>query len=452
MRPALKSISLSIPSSIKASIQFTATALALSVAAIGQANAAGFALMEQNASGLGNAYAGQAAAAEDASTIFFNPAGMTQIKGRQLVGALHAIYTTGEFNDNGSTGPAGPLHPLGGDGGDPGDLSGVPNGYLSWEVVPNQLWLGIGVNAPFGLKTEYDDDWVGRFHGTKSEVMSINVNPSIAWKANETVSFGGGLNLQYFKADLSSQVSYTAASGGLIPFAEGESNVEGDDWSWGWNFGVMFNFSPSTRLGLHYRSRIDYELEGDADFDDVPPVGALPLVFADGDITADLEVPASFSIGLSHYFTPRLQLLADYTWTDWDSIETLRIMRTSGSQLTALPLNFEDSWRAGIGLNYQLNDYWKLRFGVAYDESPVQDEFRTPRLPDEDRVWTAIGAQWKFSPNGALDFGYAYIWVDEAELDLDSVDPSVSPLPRGNLVGDYDANVHIFSMQMRYSF
>lgn len=444
MRPA--------PKLLKSSIQFTATALALSLAAIGQAQAAGFALMEQNASGLGNAYAGQAAAAEDASTIFFNPAGMTSIKGRQLVGALNAIYTTGEFNDDGSTGPAGPLHPLGGDGGDPGDLSFIPNAYATWEVLPNQLWLGLGINAPFGLKTEYDDDWVGRFHGTSSEVMSVNINPSIAWKVNETVSLGFGLNLQYFKADLANQVSYTAASGGLIPNAEGEATVEGDDWSWGWNIGVMFNLTPSTRLGIAYRSGIDYTLEGEADFDNVPPVGALPLAFASGDIEADLDVPDSFSIGLSHYFTPQWQLLADYTWTGWDSIDTLRVDRTSGTRLTALPLNFENSWRVGVGLNYQMNDYWKLRFGVAYDKSPVQDEFRTPRLPDEDRIWTSVGAQWKFSQAGAFDFGYTYIWVKEAELDLPSSDPEVGPLPRGALVGDYDANVHIFSMQVRYSF
>jgi long-chain fatty acid transport protein len=168
---------------------------AAGLAALGSQNAhaAAFALMEQNASGLGNAYAGQAAAAEDASTIFFNPAGMTYIKGRQAVGAFHLIKPSSEFNDEGSTSP---VAPTGGDGGDAGDLAFVPNAYLSWEIVPDKIWLGIGLGAPFGLKTEYDDDWVGRFHAVKSDLKTININPSIAWKVADGVSLGTGINLQ----------------------------------------------------------------------------------------------------------------------------------------------------------------------------------------------------------------------------------------------------------------
>jgi long-chain fatty acid transport protein len=454
MRPALKSM------------QFAATALALSLTAMGQAHAAGFALMEQNASGLGNAYAGQAAAAEDASTVFFNPAGMTNIKGRQVVTAINAILPSSEFNDTGSSAPFVPTplgtvtfgHPTGGDGGDAGDLAFVPNAYVSWELVPNQIWLGLGINAPFGLKTEYDDDWVGRFHATKSEVMSVNVNPTIAWKVNETFSVGGGINFQYFKADLRNQVSYSAAIFGqtlgtvLAPRLEGESTIEGDDWGVGWNIGAMFNLSPNTRIGLAYRSSIDFELEGDASFDDVPPIPLVQAGFVTRDITADVEVPESFSIGLSHYFTPRLQLLLDYTWTGWDSIQSVEIEQEDGTNLAALPLNFENSYRIGAGLNYQWSDTFKLRVGLAFDKTPVKDEFRTPRLPDEDRIWATIGAQWRLSPAAVVDVGYAYIWADEAEIDLPNSDPEASRLPRGNLQGDYDAHVQIFSVQMSYSF
>ncbi len=424
----------------------------------GGAHASGFALMEQNASGLGNAYAGQAAAAEDASTIFFNPAGMTYIGSRQIVGVVHAISPDTEFNDKGSTGPLPfppPIgHPLGGDGGDAGDLAIVPNLYGSWEVIPGTVWVGLGFGAPFGLKTDYDKDWIGRFHGTKSEVKTININPSIAWKANETVSLGLGLNLQKFDAELANAVSYTAISGGLIPNSEGIATVEGDDWAWGWNAGIMINLTPATRVGISYRSTIEYDLEGDVSFKNRPaPLAAL---VPNGDIKAEVETPDSFSVALAHQFTPKLQLLADYTWTGWDSIQAIEIFRDNGVGLNRLELNMHDSWRMGVGLNYRLDDAWKLRAGMAYDRAAIRDG-RTPRLPDEDRLWATIGAQWNVSKQTAIDFGYAYITTrGDADVNLPSMQTPTADfptsLPRGNLVGDYDAKVHIFSVQARYSF
>ena len=406
------------------------------------AQAAAFALMEQNASGLGNAYAGQAAAAEDASTIFFNPAGMTYIRGRQVVGALNMISPKSEFNDEGSTLPGGFSPAAANDGGDAGDLAFVPNAYLSWELIPNKIWLGLGVNAPFGLKTEYDEDWIGRFHAVKSDVKTININPSVAWKATEAISIGVGLNLQRFEAELSNQQLLGALTQTL-------ATVEGDDWSWGWNVGLMVDISPSTRLGIAYRSKIDYDLDGDVS-------APVPSPLLNAPIEAEVELPDTLSIALSHQISPRLQLLADYTWTGWDSIQNIEIYRGNGTGLSYLPLRFSNSWRAGLGLNYQVDDAWKLRFGIAYDKTPTKDEFRTPRLPDEDRFWAAIGAQWKPSKQLAVDVGYAYIWPDDPEIDLPSTDPNPPPGfsggLKGNLVGDYDANVQILSIQVSYSF
>jgi long-chain fatty acid transport protein len=446
----------------------------------GAANAAAFQLFEQNASGLGNAYAGQAAGVEDASAIFFNPAALTRVPRTQVLGAIHLINPSTEFTDSASCAPyAGvgvgtsscPLgrngnlgHSPGGNGGDAGDLAVVPNAYASWELMPGQLWLGLGINAPFGLKTEWDSNWIGRFHAIKSEVQTININPTVAWKINNMVSVGGGANLQQLKAELSNAVSYRAvalASGvpaliGAVPAgSEGVATVEGDDWGWGWNAGVLFNFTPTTRLGLTYRSAIKYEIEGDVTFGSRPAaLGAVPNV-ADGDVTADIKLPDTFSIALAQELSPGFELLADWTWTGWDSIQDLTIVRSSGSlsgqTLTTTPLRFENSWRLGIGANYQLNPAWKLRGGIAYDTTPVKDEFRTPRLPDADRTWLAAGAQWGFAPNAALDFGYAYIMVKDASSNLVNQETATS-LPRGSLVGNYEGNVHILSAQLRWSF
>ena len=219
-----------------------------------QAVASGFQLMEQNASGLGNAYAGQAAAAENASTIFFNPAGMTQLPGKQISGTLSIIRPTIDFTDNGaSRSPAGAPSPAGGgNGGDAGGWNYIPSGYFSWQLTP-RLWAGIGVTAPFGLNTDYDLNYIGRFQSQKAELKTYDVNPSLAFKINDAVSIGGGLSYQHAK--LSLDRSFFA--GAALP-----QTVSLSDNSWGWNLGAMFNLGSATRLGLSYRSEMKQDLAG----------------------------------------------------------------------------------------------------------------------------------------------------------------------------------------------
>ena len=208
-----------------------ATAVGAAMAAWGgTAVGSAFQLMEQNASGLGNAYAGQAAAAEDASTVFFNQAGMTRLPGRQVYGAFNAINTSARFDNNGQTttpflpAPFPPLPTgiaLGGEGGNAGGWGFVPNLYLSWQLDPN-AWLGLGINAPFGLKTEWDSSWMGRFHAIKSEIMTININPSVGLKLNDMFSIGGGINAMYLDAELTNCVAYgLSAAGAAAPFGAG---------------------------------------------------------------------------------------------------------------------------------------------------------------------------------------------------------------------------------------
>src|SRR5215831_2903420 len=222
----------------------------------GQAFGSGFALQEQSGSGLGNAFAGGAASAEDASTIYFNPAGMSRMPGIQTALAASLICPSTKFSDSGSQAAA--LQPLGGDGGDAGSCAVTPALYLA-VPINNQWAFGIGVNVPFGLKTEYDSDWIGRFQAVKSKVETINVNPALSWKFTDMVTIGGGANWQRLKATLTSQVNYAGsiaqaaqalAGGGLIPpstvppivtaYAGSETfaDVSGNDSAWGWNIGL----------------------------------------------------------------------------------------------------------------------------------------------------------------------------------------------------------------------
>lgn len=442
-----------------------------------RASASAFQLAEQNGSGLGNAYSGQAAVAEDASTIFWNPAGMTLIPDRQVTLGAALVRPTTKFENGGSQPGPLPGTRVGGNGGDSGGLSLVPNGYLSWEVLPQRVWTGLGLGAPFGLTTEWDDGWVGRFHGLKSDVQTVNINPSIAVKLNEWVSFGAGFNAQWIDAELSNAVNYSAIVAGVggapalallasCPGAtlgvncEGVGTVKGDSWNWGWNIGAMLSLPTRTRIGASYRSPVKHDIEGTVTFTNRPtfagPLAPLSTVLADGDVKTTIKLPDTASFAVAQQLGDRLQLLADFTWTGWSTIQDLEIFRASGTGLSSTPLRFRNSWRAGAGANYQLTPAVKVRGGVAYDESPVRDEFRTPRLPDQDRLWLATGAQVAFMKSASVDLGFAWLFVSEGRSQLGQPAPTAqfpAQAPRGTLVGHYvDTNVWILGAQARYSF
>jgi long-chain fatty acid transport protein len=410
------------------------------------ASGAGFQLLEQNASGLGIAYAGQAAWAHDSSTIFFNPAGMTALPGRNAVGALHFIRPSVEFTNTGSSN-ANPLLPLGGTGGDGGGWAAVPNLYYSWQVNPT-ISVGVGVNAPFGLKTEYDPDWVGRFHAIKSELKTVNVNPSLALKVSDSLSIGAGVNFQRADATLTNAVNFGALGSGV-------ATVKGDDTAWGWNAGVLWSFNGgNTRIGAAYRSSMGYKIDGWAAFTNRP--AALAAAVPDGPITADVRLPATASLSLFHKPNPKWDLLADVSWTGWSTIKTVNIVRTNGVLLSTTPLEWKDSWRVAAGANYHYNEAWTMRVGVAYDQSPVPDADRTPRIPDSDRTWLALGAQYRMSKNLAFDAGYAYLFVKDGPSNLCTAAQAAANPPacagKNNLVGTYENDVNILSMQVRYSY
>ncbi|TCJ15992.1 transporter [Parasulfuritortus cantonensis] len=410
----------------------------------GGAQAAGFALIEQNASGLGNAYAGQGAVAEDASTIFFNPAGLTKLPGRQLVLAGNFIRPSAKFDDQGSS--AALLQAGGGEGGDAGGLGFSPNFYYAMDIQPD-LKFGLGVNAPFGLKTEYDRDWIGRFHAVTSDLMTVNVNPTLAWRVNDRWSAGIGLDAQYIHAKLTNMTNYSAliyqATGNPVAGVEGLARVKGDDWSWGYNLGVLFEPVKDTRVGLSYRSRVKYTLDGTVAFSDRPAL--LEPYLPDGDVTAKVTLPDSWSLSLFHKLSERIDLLADVTWTHWALFKDLTVVRDGGTVLSTTPEHWDNVWRYSVGLNYHASDALTWRFGVAFDQSPVSESYRTPRIPDEDRTWLALGMQYRFAKYGRVDVGYAHLFVPDAPINGGS-------LGTGYLVGEYDDAVDIFSLQYTHTF
>jgi len=408
--------------------RFRKAALSLAVAGafaggVSQAHAAAFALIEQSASGLGNSYAGAAAAADDASIIFYNPAGMSLLPaGMQVSAGLALINLSVKFSDSGSL-------QGGGNGGDAGDLSAVPNLYFAMDVAKD-LKFGVGVSAPFGLKTEYDPTWAGRFQAIKSDIKTINVNPSVSYKLDDKISFGFGLNYQQIDAELTREVT-PAAPGVTV-------RVEGKDTSYGFNLGAMFRMTPDTTLGVSYRSSIKYKVEGTVAFS-----GAIGQ--PDGNVSLDIKMPDSTSFALKHRINPSWTLLADATRTGWAKIKDLTIVRDTGVQLESTPENFKNTWRVGVGAVYRYDDAWSIKTGLAYDQTPVNDTDRTARLPDQNRIWLSFGGQYKLSKDGTLDFGYAHLFVKDASINQ-------NPGTAIQLTGTYKGTIDIFGAQFAYRF
>lgn len=412
--------------------------LGSSILTIGNVYAAGFALIEQNASGMGNAYAGAAAVAEDASTIFFNPAGMTYIDGTQAVGALHLIKPNADFNDKGSIGAQGipaAVVPRGDEGPNAGDLAFVPNFYFMTEINPS-VKVGVGVNAPFGLKTEYDDEWLGRFQAVKSELKTVNINPSIAIKVNDQLSLGLGLSAMWAEAELTRQVNRVVAP-------ESDVKIKGDDWGFGFNLGAIYQATQDTRLGFSYRSKVTQTLEGDAKFGSA-------LAAANSDVTAKVDLPESFSASVFSKVNDKWDVMADVTWTRWSRFKELRIKFDSGADDAVTEENWDNTLRYSVGLNYHYSDAIKLRAGLAYDEEAIKDEYRTARIPGNDRKWVSLGASYQMTPTSKFDIGYSHLFLSDA--DIDDNQNTLAKGFNGRITGDYEASVDILSLQYTHNF
>lgn len=472
------------------------TAASLSAAMFGFAQGAagaGFAIIEQSVSGLGNAFAGGSAAAEDATTIFFNPAGMTQLEGTEFIGAVHIIMPTARFDNQGSTvtsdlppflGGGKPL--TGSSGGNGGETAAVPNLYYTRAI--NEDWrFGLGINAPFGLATSYDEDWVGRYHGTDTELATININPALSYRLTDKLSLGFGVSAMY--ADL---VTYenaidsgtvcrglastpeTALVGGLSAFAacsnplsptylgvadaSTDSYVElnGDDWGFGYNIGLLYAPTQRTRIGLHYRSKVNLTIEGDADFTVDPGLqtqvdtlgGGFDTLFLDTGFKAKVTLPETISISSYQAISERWTMMGDITWTRWSRFDVLKATFDNPTQPDLEQVeNWDDNFRYSLGATYTHNDKWKWRFGLAYDEAAVTDSVdRSPRIPDNDRKWITTGVSYRHSNSLAFDVSYAHLFINDGATHF------VDPTTGHELAGDFETDVDILSGEVRWTF
>jgi long-chain fatty acid transport protein len=429
----------------------------------GGAEAAVFGLVEQSASQVGNSVAGGAASAEDASTVWFNPAGMLRLDRSNVAGGVHFISPKLDFNNNGSRylGVPGGVPPLSGsDGGGAGNLAATANLYYTRHLDDRTVW-GIGVNTPFGLRTKYDSDFIGRYQALDSQLTSVNINPSLAYKLDDRLSIGGGIDINYLQAKLQNAVNtgLIALGGGVPPLTalglpDTIARVKGSDWGLGINFGLLYQLDAATRLGLAYRSQIKHTLSGDVNYTQATPTGAGVIAAAglrNGNIKANLTLPDSLSMSAYHDVDDRLALMGDLTFTRWSKIQEIRIRYDTGQGDTVTPENWRNALRVSLGANYRLNEAWLLRCGVALDQTPVTDpQYRTPRLPDANRKWLSVGTNYKLSPAASIDFAYAHLFIGKTDVNATS-NESAAAL-RTVLVGNYDEAIDVVSLQLNYRY
>ena len=399
------------------------------------ASASGFNLKEQSIAAMGNAFAGATAGAEDVTYSYFNPAGLTRHAGVNFAGG--ATWIAPRSKAKGAKGQT----PVG------EDYSGYTDNIVHPAAAPNMTisaqlndnwYAAFAINSPFGMITTYDEDWAGRFHGTKSDVKTLTATPMLAYKANDKLSLGAGFQMQYVRAKLKNSAALPVAPG---VYMEDRTKLEGDAFDIGYSVGALYEFTDSTRVGIGYRSQIKHKLKGEIDFASYNPM--------DQDIGARLTTPANLTIGAYHDLNNQWSVMAEFGRTYWSSFEELRIRGENGLD-SVTEEKWKDTTFYAVGASYKYNDKWKFRAGFAVDQSAVGEGYRTPRIPDADRLWYSGGIEYTWNEQTKFNLGYTYIRAEKSKVKLDG--SHTGDNARGPLCAKYENDIHMLGLGMSYQF
>ncbi len=413
--------------------------------AAGQAQAAGFYIQEQSVRGLGAAFSGSASNLQDPSTIFFNPAGMTQLQGTQAQAAVNLLIPNAKVKNNGSVAPTASV--IGSGSGNPYDPTPIPNGFLSHQLT-DKLWVGVGVTAPFGLASDYGDNWFGRFDSTRTELAVIDVQPTIAYEIAPWASIGVGVNIQHSDADLRNRVN-------LAPTFEGYSKLTGDDWGFGYSIGLQLKPFENTTIGLNYKSEVHHDLDGRIQV--TAPAGAPALIVAGAAANssngrAKLVTPDHATLGIAQKLNERWTVQGQATWFGWNNFDHISAYRDSGALASRVEQNYQTTWAFALGAEYVASDAWTLRGGVQFDETPTTDEYRTSRTPDGDRTWVSLGATYSFAPQWDMDMAATYIDVEDGVIDVSRGGNPLTGVAAGRMRAKTEGDVGILALGITYKF
>ena len=410
------------------------------------AMAAGFHLREQSAAAQGNAFAGATAGAENGSYAYYNAAGLTRQKGLQVnLGATYIAPRATAKNVMSESGTRG------------ADVENVvhaavsPNGIVSYQLN-DRAFAAIAVNSPFGMITKYDRDWIGSDHGITSDLKSGTITPMFAYKATDKLSLGAGVQMQYVWAHLTSSHNYSRT--GLV-------TENGNDFDMGYQLGAMYEFSDATRVGVGYRSKIDHKLKGKMKSSGSALVASDNPLYAGAGmqanalmnqkISAKLTTPAMLSMGVYHDINEKWAVMAEYQRVFWSSFQNLTFVGDNLNKPEGNIAQVKENWRDtnfySIGTSYMLDNQWKLRLGLAYDQSAVRYAHRTPRIPDSDRIWYSMGLGYQYNENLSFDMGYTYIKAHSAKMNS-----AVTGNDGSHVSADYSNSVKVFAFSVNYAF
>jgi long-chain fatty acid transport protein len=373
---------------------------------------------------------------------------MIGLSGNQVSGDMSIIIPSAVFSGTGRTVARQPI--TGGNGGDAGGAQPVPAAYGFYDASPD-LKFGLALTAPFGLQTQYDSDWVGRYQALKSNIATININPNVAYRVSDWLSIGGGPAIQHAGAEFTNAINSTTVVHLANPFLpsgltlpDGLAKVTGDSWSVGYSLGALVELSRGTRLGASYRSQVSHRIEGTATFTVPAPLAAAPQ-FQNTSARADLKTPDVVSLAASHQITSDVTLLAEVQWTNWSVVKTLRVERPDGSPLIDQPEQWHGTWFGSVGATWRPDPNWTFRGGLAFDPTPVRDQFRTARLPDADRYWLAFGLGYSWTQDFRVDAAYVHIF---------SPSPSINEVSQTGdvLVGRYSNHIDLVSLSATLRF
>lgn len=434
-------------------------ALAIATVPLSTAQAAGFQLLEQSAVAQGSSYAGAGARAEDPSTLFYNPAGITHLKGYQISISGSGIFPNGNLQSGTATTGAvlGNRPYTGTVGTNSGIDAFLPSMYATAQLS-DTVYAGLAITSPFGLATQYSGTSIARYYALTTSLKTVNIGPSIAWRPIPQLSVAVGLNIEKADAHLSNAVDFGAVGAvsglgkfGLLPGTNtGIATVRGDDAAFGWNAGILYEPLDGTRLGLTYRSSIFHKIDGSLNYEGVPALLSQSATFQNRGAVAKVPEPLTLSFSAAQDIGP-VTLLGSATYTGWSIFKNLQAF-TGSTVASATPENFRDTYALSLGADYHVNDQWTLRAGTLYDQTPVQKQFRTPRIADNDRYWASGGVTYMPMPNLALTAAYSHIFARDSSVNLVDAGPNTPNFLRGNLKATYNLSIDIVSMQASYKF
>ncbi len=499
-------------------LTLTALTLVAASALAPQAQASGFQLREQSPLALGNAFAGVSAGGGDITAMYFNPAVMTQFDGWQMSfgGTLLSLNAKIEgatatrtpilqglgFN----VAPVGgaPLSPISGSSSHPNAaVSAVLPEFNVMYSVNKDLKVGLGLNVPFGLATEYDANWIGRYHALKTDLKTIDIAPAIAYRVSPEFSFGVAFIARRADAEISSALDYGTAlalkvgsglaappanvpttplypggnslvaniamgvpqvlggvplPGFAIPGAwDGTAGMKGGAWGYGYKVGMTYE-NQNLKIGLNYNAAMTMTLKGDATFTYPATMPATDLAalqgagLRNGGGTAELALPATTSLGIDYKVSPTFSIAAEVSQSTWSRFKELRLKFDTGAPDSVTDESWKNTTFVSIGGTWRFDQAWTFRAGLAYDSSAVDEAHRTPRIPDNDRKWVSFGGSYAFSKKTSVDFGYTHLFITDGKMALTTGTTSDTNTTRGNLYGTIVASINMFGAAVRYSF